>query len=69
MRKKLRSILTTFGFHIEQETELFFDAVCGMEILAVNARYRSDHNGETYYFCSPSCKSHFDSDPEKYAGS
>ncbi len=44
------------------------DVVCGMEFPAANAAHQSEHGGETYYFCSASCKSHFDGDPEKYAG-
>ena len=28
--------------------------------------YSSDHDGETYYFCSGGCKESFDKDPGKY---
>ncbi|MEK7730422.1 MAG: YHS domain-containing protein, partial [Planctomycetota bacterium] len=28
----------------------------------------SEHNGQTYYFCSPGCKKTFDKNPEKFAG-
>ncbi len=45
-----------------------FDLVCGMELAAEGVRYASEHKGETYYFCSASCKKHFDDDPQKYAG-
>ena len=69
MRKNMRSILRKFGFHIEQESETLFDVVCGMEFSAAKAEHRSDYKNQPYYFCSESCKRHFDGDPEKYTGS
>jgi len=69
MHKKLKSILKKVGFHIEAEPGVLFDVVCGMEFPASNAKYKSVHKGDAYYFCSESCKKHFDSDLEKYAGS
>ncbi|TES91956.1 MAG: YHS domain-containing protein, partial [Candidatus Cloacimonadota bacterium] len=27
-----------------------------------------EHKGETYYFCSSSCKDKFEEEPEKYIG-
>ncbi|MEK7616220.1 MAG: YHS domain-containing protein [Patescibacteria group bacterium] len=44
------------------------DPVCGMEIDPAEAKHASDYKGETYYFCSASCKEHFDNNPEKYVG-
>lgn len=69
MRKKLESILKRVGFHIEDEPDMLFDVVCGMEFPAANAKYESVYKEGAYHFCSESCKSHFDGDPEKYAGS
>ena len=43
------------------------DPVCGMELTYETAQARSEYNGQTYYFCSMSCKEDFDKDPEKYA--
>lgn len=43
------------------------DLVCGMEVAPV-AEKSSEYKGETYYFCSASCKEHFEKDPEKYVG-
>ncbi len=43
------------------------DPVCGMEIDATSAAGESEHAGETYFFCSGSCKQKFDRDPAKYA--
>ncbi len=42
------------------------DPVCGMTIEKEKAAGESNHNGETYYFCSKPCKKQFDADPEKY---
>jgi YHS domain-containing protein len=42
------------------------DPVCGMEVTYETAQARSEYNGQTYYFCSMSCKEDFDKDPEKY---
>lgn len=44
----------------------FRDPVCGMEVTYETAEARSEYNGQTYYFCSLSCKEDFDRDPEKY---
>lgn len=42
------------------------DPVCGMEIDPTTAAGTSEHNGQTYYFCSIGCKKSFDKEPEKY---
>ena len=44
------------------------DPVCGMEINAASAAGRSDHAGESYFFCSTSCQEKFDGNPAKYVG-
>lgn len=36
------------------------DPVCGMEVNPEETEYSTEHNGETYYFCSKSCKESFD---------
>ena len=64
----MKSILKKLGFHVEREPNVLFDVVCGMEFPRANAGQRSDYKGNAYYFCSESCKRHFDGDPEKYAG-
>jgi len=43
------------------------DPVCGMEVDEQSAGGRSEYDGETYYFCSPGCKTTFDENPEQYA--
>lgn len=44
------------------------DQVCGTEVKPKNVQARSEHQGQTYYFCSPQCKEEFEKNPEKYAG-
>lgn len=42
------------------------DLVCGMDIEAATAAGRSEHKGQTYYFCGAKCKQKFDLNPEQY---
>jgi YHS domain-containing protein len=42
------------------------DPVCGMMVDEKNAKFKSDHQGKTYYFCAASCKSTFDKNPDKF---
>jgi Cu+-exporting ATPase len=42
------------------------DPVCGMVFVKEDAAGQTLYNGETYFFCAPSCKESFDSGPEKY---
>ena len=43
------------------------DPVCGMTVDVADARYRTVHDGRTYYFCSAGCLDSFEQDPAKYA--
>lgn len=42
------------------------DPVCKMNVDEGTAPYRSEHNGQTYYFCMEMCKTRFDADPEMF---
>jgi uncharacterized protein len=42
------------------------DPVCGMTVDRFQTPFRSEHAGETFYFCSAGCKKSFDADPERY---
>jgi len=42
------------------------DPVCEMLGDIATARFVSEHEGETYYFCCPACKKKFEADPAKY---
>jgi YHS domain-containing protein len=44
------------------------DPVCGMDIDPDTAAAKSEHKGQTYYFCSAGCKKSFDKETEKYIG-
>lgn len=42
------------------------DPVCGMTVDEGKTKLKSEHDGKTFYFCSPGCKSAFDKDPHRY---
>ncbi len=44
------------------------DPVCGMDIEMATAAGRTEHKGQTYYFCGSKCKEKFDVNPEQYLG-
>ena len=40
------------------------DPVCGMDVNTANPPGgKADYNGQTYYFCSPGCRTAFQKDP------
>ncbi len=43
------------------------DVVCGMEIDEKTAKWKSEYNGKTYFFCGRMCKLEFDENPQKYS--
>ncbi len=43
------------------------DPVCGMSVDEKTAQLKSEYGGQTYYFCSPVCKTTFDREHQKYA--
>mgnify|MGYP001948446991 CR=1 FL=1 len=42
------------------------DPVCGMSVDIETAKHVSEHDGETYYFCSAKCREKFDTRPEVF---
>jgi len=42
------------------------DPVCGMRFAPEQAAGKLEHEGQTYYFCNPSCLERFSLDPAKY---
>ncbi|MET0800962.1 MAG: XdhC family protein [Actinomycetota bacterium] len=44
------------------------DPVCGMAVDVAGARYRTTHEGRTYYFCSAGCLESFERDPARFVG-
>jgi len=43
------------------------DPVCGMEVDEQRAARKNEHQGRTYYFCSPGCQQRFEEDPTRYS--
>lgn len=37
-----------------------------MEVDEKTAKFTSEYEGQSYYFCGPGCKRAFDADPERY---
>ncbi|RMX07890.1 cadmium-translocating P-type ATPase [Corticibacter populi] len=44
------------------------DPVCGMLLDPATARHQLQHDGATWYFCSPACQARFAADPARYMG-
>jgi len=44
------------------------DPVCHMTVEKASAEHRADFKGQTYYFCSASCRTAFLKEPERYSG-
>ena len=44
------------------------DPVCGMTVDPATAKFSTQHEGRTYYFCSGGCLAKFQGDPAKYVG-
>lgn len=42
------------------------DPICGMMVDESKAKHTSEHEGQTFHFCSATCKTTFDKDPHKY---
>jgi P-type Cu+ transporter len=43
------------------------DPVCGMTVSPDTAKWKHEHQGQTYFFCNPRCLAKFQAEPEKYA--
>lgn len=44
----------------------FKDPVCGMEVSRNTAAAVAEYGSQTYFFCSPMCRTRFLEEPEKY---
>jgi Cu+-exporting ATPase len=44
------------------------DPVCGMEVDPATARWKTEHEGTTHYFCSEGCLQDFLEEPSAYLG-
>ena len=50
----------------DTSTETAIDPVCGMTVEIANARHHTTYDGREFYFCCPSCKRHFERNPQEY---
>lgn len=42
------------------------DPVCGMTVNEETAKWKSEYEGNTYYFCNERCKTAFDKSPQRF---
>lgn len=42
------------------------DPVCNMTVTVKGARYHTEYEGQTYYFCCPACRKLFQNNPQEY---
>ena len=42
------------------------DPVCGMTVDTETAKFTTQYQGETIYFCAPGCKKAFEQNPSSY---
>jgi heavy metal translocating P-type ATPase len=55
--------------HAHQQTHTAHqvkDPVCGMSVNPATAKFRAEHAGDTYFFCSAKCHDRFVADPAAY---
>lgn len=57
----------TTGVTVDRLEEAI-DPVCEMIVNVETARWTSDHEGSTYYFCAPGCRQAFENDPTNFVG-
>jgi len=43
------------------------DPICKMDVDERTAKFKMEHMGKTYYFCSKACMEKFRANPKKYA--
>ncbi|HSJ82414.1 MAG TPA: XdhC family protein [Acidimicrobiia bacterium] len=53
----------------QEHVHTAIDPVCQMEVEVASARWISEHQGETYYFCAPGCKTAFEKEPLSFLAS
>ena len=51
-----------------KSTTSVIDPVCGMDVETATAAGRTEHDGQTYYFCGSTCNEKSDLHPEQYVG-
>jgi P-type Cu+ transporter len=59
----------TFGEHRAEPAAQAIDPVCGMTVERGRAPAVAAYQDHSYFFCSTSCKSRFEAEPERYVKS
>jgi xanthine dehydrogenase accessory factor len=54
------------GLPATEPAHIAIDPVCQMEVVVATAKWITEHDDETYYFCAPGCRAAFEKDPGKY---
>jgi YHS domain-containing protein len=49
--------------------EMDKDPVCHMMVDESTAKWKTEYENRTYYFCAPGCRYLFEKEPEKYLNS
>ncbi|MEN3288966.1 MAG: P-type Cu+ transporter [Bradyrhizobium sp.] len=52
--------------HHHAESSKVTDPVCGMTVDPATSKHRTEHQGQTFHFCSNGCRTKFAADPAKY---
>jgi heavy metal translocating P-type ATPase len=52
--------------HSEHATQAVRDPACGMDVDPTQTRFTSEHEGQTFSFCSAHCKATFDANPTDF---
>jgi YHS domain-containing protein len=42
------------------------DLVCKMDVDEKTSKYKTIHEGKTYFFCAPGCQKAFEANPKRY---
>lgn len=53
---------------VAEKPHTAIDPVCHMEVEVAAAKWITDFEGETYYFCAPGCKAAFEKAPSEFVG-
>ncbi len=65
-QKTMEDSLTSDRAHDSAAASLVRDPVCGMDIEASTAAGKFVHDGQTYFFCHPTCRERFAANPLEY---
>jgi YHS domain-containing protein len=63
---QLPASILTMREQSRQEPGEAIDPVCYMIVEIATARYKSEYDGQTYYFCAPGCKRTFEKNPKQF---